>query len=158
MPEYHGRDLRKGRFSEAKRVYHITMVTNNRAPILAKMRTARILVRCLRELETEVFATTFAYVIMPDHVHWLFQLEQSSVAKVVNLFKGRSARQLGLAGLAVAPIWQRGFHDHAVRTHENLRAVGRYIVANPLRAKLVNKIGDYPWWDAVWVDQKFTLD
>ncbi len=25
------------------------------------------------------------------------------------------------------------------------------VVANPLRAGLVNKIGDYPFWNAVWM-------
>ena len=29
--------------------------------------------------------------------------------------------------------------------------VARYIVANPLRAGLVTKIGDYPFWNAVWL-------
>ena len=25
------------------------------------------------------------------------------------------------------------------------------VVASPLRAGLVDRIGDYPWWDAVWL-------
>ena len=29
--------------------------------------------------------------------------------------------------------------------------LARYVVANPLRAGLVEKLGDYPLWDAVWV-------
>ena len=32
-----------------------------------------------------------------------------------------------------------------------LRDVARYIVANPLRAGLVERVGDYPYWDAVWL-------
>ncbi|MGH8412134.1 MAG: REP-associated tyrosine transposase, partial [Pseudomonas sp.] len=38
-----------------------------------------------------------------------------------------------------------------IRRDEDLPAVARYIVANPLRAGLVEKIGDYPLWDAVWL-------
>lgn len=48
-------------------------------------------------------------------------------------------------------LWQPGFHDHAVRREESLEAIARYIVANPLRAGLVKKVGDYPLWDAIWV-------
>jgi len=29
--------------------------------------------------------------------------------------------------------------------------VARYIVANPIRAGLVDNIGQYPYWDAVWL-------
>ncbi|GGY09626.1 hypothetical protein GCM10007160_41190 [Litchfieldella qijiaojingensis] len=48
-------------------------------------------------------------------------------------------------------IWQRGYHDRAIRDEEDIRAVARYIVANPLRAGLVNDIGQYPLWDAKWL-------
>ncbi len=30
-------------------------------------------------------------------------------------------------------------------------AIARYIVANPLRAGLVKKLGDYPYWDSIWL-------
>jgi REP element-mobilizing transposase RayT len=66
--------------------------------------------------------------------------------------KGSSARQINsLLGRSGAPVWQRGFHDHALRGDEDVRAIARYIVANPLRAGLVRAIGDYPWWDAEWL-------
>jgi hypothetical protein len=29
--------------------------------------------------------------------------------------------------------------------------MARYIIANPLRAGLVDRIGDYPLWDAMWL-------
>jgi hypothetical protein len=31
-------------------------------------------------------------------------------------------------------------------------------VANPLRAKLVERIGDYSLWDAVWLDEALSDD
>jgi REP element-mobilizing transposase RayT len=48
-------------------------------------------------------------------------------------------------------LWQPGYHDHALRREEDLVATARYLVANPLRAGLVQHIGDYPLWDAVWL-------
>ena len=49
------------------------------------------------------------------------------------------------------PVWASAYHDHAIRDDEDLRAVARYIVANPLRAGLVKSVADYPFWDAVWL-------
>ncbi|MCF6281296.1 MAG: hypothetical protein L3J28_03650 [Candidatus Polarisedimenticolaceae bacterium] len=43
-------------------------------------------------------------------------------------------------------------HDRAIRKEEDLVAIARYIVANPLRAGLVKSIKDYPHWDCVWLD------
>lgn len=48
--------------------------------------------------------------------------------------------------------WQKGFHDRAVRQDEDIRAIARYRVMNPVRAGIVERIWDYPLWDAVWVD------
>ena len=48
-------------------------------------------------------------------------------------------------------LWQRGYHDRALRRDEDLKAAARYIVMNPLRAGLVKRPGDYPLWDAVWL-------
>jgi len=48
-------------------------------------------------------------------------------------------------------LWQPGFHDRALRREQDLQPLARYIVANPLRAGLVKRLGDYPLWDAIWV-------
>ena len=95
---------------------------------------------------------SLAWVVMPDHVHWLFQLRAtSSLSEVVKTFKARTAhrinRHLGKSGT----LWQKSFYDHALREEEDIRAIARYIVANPLRAGLVEHIGYYPHWDAIWL-------
>jgi len=49
------------------------------------------------------------------------------------------------------PIWQDGYHDHALRAEESLEDVARYIVMNPVRAGLVKSVREYPLWDAKWL-------
>ncbi|OGS93525.1 MAG: hypothetical protein A3K04_03850 [Gallionellales bacterium RBG_16_56_9] len=65
--------------------------------------------------------------------------------------KGSSSRQINQLRGTNQPIWQNGHHDHALREDEDVVHVARYIVANPLRAGLVKKIGDYPFRDAKWL-------
>jgi hypothetical protein len=48
-------------------------------------------------------------------------------------------------------VWQTGYHDHALRREEDIVQVSRYVVANPLRAGLVELLGDYPLWDAAFL-------
>ncbi len=147
----HTRDLRKGRFSESGRIYLLTSVVHNRTPIFAELKIGRLLVAELRAAETEGLVQSLAWVVMPDHLHWLVSLQSGSLSELMQRIKGRSAISINRALASHGQIWQRGFHDHALRNEDDVHATARYIVANPLRAKLVEKIGDYSLWDAIWL-------
>lgn len=89
---------------------------------------------------------------MPDHLHLLLRVELGQqLSTVVKGLKGETAqtinRMLGRRG----PIWQRGFHDRALRHDDDRLAIARYIVSNPLRAGLADRVGAYPWWDSCWL-------
>ena len=93
-----------------------------------------------------------AYLLMPDHLHWLFTLgDEKDLSIFMQSFKRYTSRKINIERTSTGPVWQAGFHDHAVRKEEDLKHIARYIVANPLRAKLVKSIKDYPHWDAVWL-------
>ena len=150
----HGRDLRKGRVSIENNIYLVTILTQGRRLLFKRLECGRVVVCSLQYAEKSGFASTLAYVVMPDHLHWLMSLEnQASLSDVVGRIKRNTSRQinreLGCTGVSA---WQRGFHDHALRSEEDVRDVARYIVANPLRAGLVRRVGDYSLWDAVFVN------
>jgi putative transposase len=148
---YHAKDLRRGRYSEINRPCLITTVTQNRNPIFSDFDIARLLIRELQLTSVELRITSLAWVVMPDHLHWLFILNHSFISEVARRVKGKSAYMINRHLGCYSRVWQRGFHDHAIRKDEDIRSVARYIVANPLRAGLVKNIGDYPFWDAVWL-------
>ena len=146
------KNLRKGRHSLENYIYHVTIVTNGRKKIFIDLAPGRLVVRSLIRLERTGRATTMAFVVMPDHMHWLFHLPQNSnLSSTVGSMKSQSSNlincRLGLSGAN----WQRGFHDRALRRDEDIVQVARYIVANPLRAGLVSDIGEYPHWYSIWV-------
>ncbi|MGA6105772.1 transposase [Pseudomonas solani] len=146
------RDLRKGRVSELGRVYLITATTAERRPLFADFARARLLVDELRRLEQNNLAQSLAWVVMPDHFHWLMRLSgPMPLSSVVKALKGRTARRLGPLLDDGGKVWQPGFHDRALRREDELLPIARYVVANPLRAGLVQRLGDYPHWDAVWL-------
>jgi REP element-mobilizing transposase RayT len=145
-------DLRRGRFSEAGRAYLVTTITHGREPLFIEMHASRAVARTLMHMDNRGQTKTWAYVLMPDHLHWLLSLgDQTSLHKIMHAAKGYSGlsinRLLGRKGA----VWQNGYHDHAVRSEEDLRELARYVVANPIRAGLVEKIGEYSHWDASWL-------
>lgn len=136
--------------SETGRAYLVTTVTVQREPVFSDLRCGRQVVFALRgELSR---AATLAFVVMPDHLHWLMQLRDGlHLGTVVRNVKSVSAHRVNSFLGREGRLWQAGYHDHAVRAEEDLAELARYVVANPLRAGLVERIGDYPLWDAVWL-------
>ena len=143
--------LRRGRVSIPGQYYHVTFATVNRAPVFSDWPAGRPVVNALRSAECAGDAHTLAYCLMPDHLHWLLELGSGTLAQVVGQLKGRSSRAYHASQSVAGHLWQRGYYDHAIRREENLRNVARYLVANPLRAGLVTRIGDYPLWDTIWL-------
>jgi REP element-mobilizing transposase RayT len=94
---------------------------------------------------------SLAWVVMPDHFHWLVQLNNTPLSRVIGAIKARCTRSVNSRTGTSGPLWQSGFHDRAIRDNEDLLPFARYIIANPLRAGLVDRIGDYPLWDAIWL-------
>ena len=144
--------LRHGRVSIPGQVYFITTVTHEREPLFRDFARARLVVGELRRLNDCALVTSLAWVVMPDHLHWLLALGHNhSISIVAKMLKGRTATAINRGSARRGPVWQRAYYDHALRRDEDLASVARYIVANPLRADLVGKLGDYPHWDAVWL-------
>ena len=150
-PHPNSHRLRYGRYSESGRGYLITAVVHQRRRILANWRVGRLLVEELRRAHDQKWVESMAWVIMPDHFHWLIQLEQQTLAQLMQAIKSRSTLTINRALNKSGAFWQTGYHDRAIRDGEDLLPFARYIVANPLRAGLVDKIGDYPLWDACWL-------
>jgi len=61
-----------------------------------------------------------------------------------------NAREVNRSNDRSGSVWQPSFHDRAIRTDESLVNTARYVIMNPVRAGLVERIGDYPLWDAIW--------
>jgi REP element-mobilizing transposase RayT len=145
------RALRRGRYSEPGWIYHVTTATHGRERLLATPEVAGAITSALRHEAEAGRCHTLAYVVMPDHLHWLLQLRSpATLSGTVNNMKAHSARAINALLNRRGPVWQSGFYDHALRRDEHLRMVARYIVANPVRAGLVERIDDYPFWNTAW--------
>ena len=154
----HAKDLRKGRYSENQQIYLVTTVTHKRQKIFTNFTLGRIVIQAMKHQHQQQKVNSLAFVIMPDHFHWLFALQNdTSLAEVMKSVKGsagykiqKTRREQGELTNS-QPLWQDGYHDHAVRKEEDLQQMARYIIANPLRAGIVKSVADYPLWDATWL-------
>jgi len=152
QPEKSGhKALRRGRCSLPRHVYLVTTATLDRQEFFSDFHAGCAAVRQFVNPRILGDACLPAWVLMPDHAHWLLQLgDRDRLAVVVNRMKSASARGANRVIGRQGGLWQPAYHDHALRKEQDLKGVARYIIANPLRAGLVRKVGDYPFWNACW--------
>ena len=146
-------DLRKGRYSKNNVEYFITFNTRNRLPIFNNFHLAQLFCQQIQNNEDKHHCTWLTWVLMPDHFHGLLQLNENatSLAKIIGELKGNTARAINSTLNNRGALWQPSYYDHALRQEEHRINIARYIVANPLRKKLVKNIKDYPFWNSVYL-------
>ncbi len=82
----------------------------------------------------------YLFLVMPDHVHGLFSFPPSNrtLQGVVSDWKRWTGRRLGIR-------WQKDFFEHRIRHDESALGKSDYILANPVRAKLVERAENWPY-------------
>ncbi len=133
--------LRRGRWSVSGAEYFITLCTHDRRPGLTEPTVRSGVLAGLQGLEAEGAWRLNAAVVMPDHVHILATIgESSSLAGAVRLFKGRLTPLLRKGGLR----WQQAYFDHRMRPKEDRLPVLLYIFLNPYRAGILPQCERWP--------------
>ena len=144
--------LRRSRYSSPQQIYHVTLVTKNRTPLFLDFDAACVAARCFQDATILDDSAMLAWVLMPDHAHCLLQLgEHDSLPALVTRLKCASARNANEVLRRKGAVWGRAYHEHAVREEAKVVPIARYLVRNPLRAGLVTRLGDYPFWNASWL-------
>ncbi len=144
--------LRKGRYSCPRHIYFITTVCIVRSKLFLDTYNARLVSMLCHDERIWGNSRLLAWVLMPDHWHGILELgENTTLSSTVQAFKSRSAKAINLQMNTSGKVWQSGFHDRCL-SQAALLTAARYLITNPLRAGLVNEIGQYPYWDAVWLE------
>ncbi|HWS27685.1 MAG TPA: transposase [Xanthomonadales bacterium] len=142
--------LRRGRVSIPGQLYLVTTCTADRIPCFAAEAAARDACEVLADPRTWPGAHPLVWVLMPDHWHGLIRLTGIESLSIV-MARAKAAVRRASAARTDEPLWQRSFHDHALRSDEGVIDVGRYVLANPVRADLVSHWSDWRWRGGEWL-------
>ena len=143
------RQLRKGRKSIPGAYYSVTFATHNRISVLTDSGIPHIIFGCLDWLETDKRLKWMCIMVMPDHVHIVFQLgNKQPLSGLIQSFKRFTANQINARLTRTGPLWQVNYYDHAIRRDESLNKIVRYCYENPVRKGIVRRAEDTPIGDA----------
>ena len=125
--------------------YFLTFCTNQRHRLFVTAdRVATARTQIVRAASEQRFALT-AYCFMPDHCHLLVEGEADD--SDCRRFIARAKQYSGFHYQAAfrQRLWQRYGYERVLRSNEAAVNVARYILENPIRARMVERIEDYPF-------------
>ena len=119
-----------------RRVYFVTICTENRATFFSDSETGRWLIERLLKAVTKSDFTLHAYCLMPDHLHFVAEglRDTCDLIKFVDTFKQGSAFEFSQRrGMR---LWRRRYYDHVLRPSEIIEDSACYVWWNPVRKGL----------------------
>lgn len=146
------RAQRLARRSVPGQTYVLTVATLYRRPVFRDDDAARAVCRIHTATWPWRDTLVHAWVLMPDHWQALVTLgERDTLSTLVGRFKAITSRAVEDRHRVNGWLWGRGFSDCLLPAGQDPVQAGRHLVANPLRAGLVQQLGDYPYWNAAWL-------
>lgn len=136
---------RKPRLHVPGAFYHVTLRGNHRQDIFFSAKDRQRLERILSEVIERFVARVHAYCWMTNHIHLLIQVSEKPLGATMQRIASQYARQLQKRFSTTGHLFERRYHAVMVDVDEYLLELLRYIHLNPVRARMVDKPGDYPW-------------
>jgi len=133
-------------YRDSAPAYHVTICANRPARPFNDPRLAASIIDTLNWLRENRGVEIYGYCLMPDHLHLLLRLTKPNwtLSQVIHSFKSVTTRKAWALDYE-GTIWQRRFYDHILRKSEDASEIVRYMLANPVRAGLVEDPDDYPY-------------
>jgi putative transposase len=138
--------------------YFFTVVTERRAPLFAAESARTTLGHVMRECQARHPFTVIAIVLLPDHLHALWELPPGDDR--YSLRWNWIKRQFTLRWLALGGreqprrrsrlrerrrgVWQRRFWEHTIEDETDLENHFDYIHYNPVKHRYVTRPRDWP--------------
>jgi putative transposase len=141
-----GRNASSEDILNPRRFFFATTRTSVSRRLFQTERNAGLFIDVLRSLVAEHKFRLHDFVVMPDHVHLLIELDSSmTIEKTMQFIKGRFSHRLKQEFGYKNEVWQRGYSEKQVMDAESMEKCHEYIAMNPVKAGLAQSTNEYPF-------------
>ena len=138
--------------SEARPLaWRIVAATRHGAPKFADFASGAAVGGELALMQASGLWDIVAWVLLPSRFDALVTLRRGNIEDATAGFLARAAERVRYRRDSGGPIWETRFEWRPVRGDAEIAAVARELLRRPLRAHLVERLADYPFWDSCWV-------
>lgn len=133
------------RIEFAGALYHVTSRGNERRPIFRSDRDRRTFLSLLEQAAKRFRWSVTAFVLMTNHFHLVSQTPDPNLSRGMQWLNGTYAAWFNHRHQRAGHLFQGRFHAFLVEKEAYFAEVLRYVVLNPVRAKMVERPEDYRW-------------
>ncbi|MGH8403336.1 MAG: REP-associated tyrosine transposase, partial [Gammaproteobacteria bacterium] len=126
-------------------VYHVTARGNARQRIYADDTDFRAFLALLGKLAERYHWLCHAYCLMSNHYHLLLETPEGNLAAGMRQLNGIYTQAFNRRHCKVGHVFQGRYHAILVDKDRYVLELARYIVLNPVRARMVKAVNAYPW-------------
>ena len=126
-------------------LYHVTSRGNARERIFLSDSDRRIFLDALAEVIGRFGWICHAYCLMSNHYHLLIETPLPNLSKGMQLLNGVYTQRFNRAACRSGHVFEGRFKVILVERESYLLELARYVVLNPVRAKMVRSAKDWPW-------------
>jgi len=87
----------------------------------------------------------YSYCLMNNHYHLLLKTTKENLSQIMQKINSRYSVYFNRRYKRVGPLWQGRFKSWFVYDETYLQTLVRYIEFNPIKAKITQRIGKYPY-------------
>jgi putative transposase len=133
------------RIQYAEAVYHVTSRGNARRPIFKDDKDRGMLLNILEEVNDRYHWLCHAYCFMSNHYHLVIETPDGNLSKGMRHLNGVYTMRFNRHHGSVGHVFQGRYKAILVQKESHLLEVCRYVVLNPVRAKVVEGPERWRW-------------
>ncbi len=126
-------------------LYHVTSRGNEGRPIFRDDVDRRMFLNLLGQTVKRFGWSLTAWVLMSNHFHLVIQTPKPNLSRGMHWLNGTYAAWFNRRHHRRGHLFQGRFHSILVEKETHLREVIRYVVLNPVRARMVTRPEHYRW-------------
>jgi len=126
-------------------VYHITSRGNARAKVFLTDTDRLEFLDVLGHVVSRFGWICHAYCLMSNHYHLLVETPEPNLSRGMQLLNGVYTQRFNRTSRRCGHVFQGRFKAILVEKESHLLELARYVVLNPVRAKMVRSAKDWPW-------------
>jgi len=126
-------------------VYHVTSRGNERRKIVMDDADRWMFVRLLGEMVEENEVICHAWVLMDNHYHLLLETPSANLSSAMKHLNAFYTQKFNKKHHRVGHLFQGRYKSIAVEKETYLKELCRYLVLNPVRARMVKHPKEWKW-------------
>lgn len=126
--------------------YHILTRGNDRRKVFRYKQDYNYFLKIIKGYLAKFQVNILHYCLMPNHIHLLIQAQKGKdlpkfMQAVLQVYASYFRKKYNSVGF----VFQNRYKSYLIEKESYLFECARYIERNPVRAKIVSNLLDYPW-------------